>query len=60
VGGGSAQVLRLDPATGHASPVGKLPEPIADAAAVDLGCRLVVVGGGTRGVFDIDFSSGSR
>jgi hypothetical protein len=36
---------QIDPATGSVSATGKLPHPLADAAAVTLGKQIVILGG---------------
>jgi N-acetylneuraminic acid mutarotase len=41
----SNQILRFDPASGTATPVGTLPTPRSDAAAVVIGDRGYLVGG---------------
>jgi hypothetical protein len=51
VGGANAaghpldRILRIDPASGSVIPVGRLPSPLADAAAVTVQGRIVVLGG---------------
>jgi hypothetical protein len=44
-------VLGIDPRSGHVRVVGRLPVSLTDPAAVTLGGRIVVVGGGTSAVY---------
>jgi hypothetical protein len=54
-GGGQASsvdsIVRVDPATGHAAPAGKLSEPLSDLGAVALNGRAYLVGGYTGTLF---------
>ena len=50
-GGGSRQVLAIDPARGRVTPVAKLPQALADPAAVAQAGRVLVLGGGTNAVY---------
>jgi hypothetical protein len=46
-------VLRIDPLGGNVSRVAGLPQRLADANAVSVSGRIVVLGGGTNGVFEL-------
>jgi hypothetical protein len=39
----SAEVVRIDPATGRSRPAGRMPKPLAGGAAVRAGTRTIVV-----------------
>ena len=51
VGGGSRQVLAIDPARGSVTPVANLPQALTDPAAVAQAGRVLVLGGGTNAVY---------
>ena len=53
VGGGSARVLSIDPRRGTVTTVARLPEALADPAAVSLHGRVFVLGGGTNAVYEL-------
>jgi Kelch motif protein len=50
---GGSSVLRIAPATGAVSRAATLPQPLTDANAVTSGSRIVVLGGGTKGVWEL-------
>ncbi len=45
-------ILRIDASAGAVTLAGRLPVPLADAAAVSLGTSVVVLGGGGRAVYE--------
>ena len=49
-GGQTDAIQRFDPATGHTTVVGHLPEPLGHASALVVGGRLLVAGGVSAGV----------
>ena len=51
VGGGSRDVLAIDPFTGHVKKAATLPQPLTDPSAVSLGATAVILGGGTNAVY---------
>jgi hypothetical protein len=46
-GGPLDRILRIDPVSGAVAVAGHLPQPLADAAAVTVGRRVIVLGGTT-------------
>jgi N-acetylneuraminic acid mutarotase len=44
-----AQILAIDPQTGRARRVGRLPRPLSDAAVVAAGDHILVAGGRSGG-----------
>jgi outer membrane protein assembly factor BamB len=48
---GGRSVLRISPDTGAVARVATLPQPLSDPNAVTIGRRIVVLGGGTNGVY---------
>jgi outer membrane protein assembly factor BamB len=62
-GASAGGVFRLDPRTGALSPVGSVPSAFHDAAAAELGGRILVFGGGSSSGTDlvqsVDVASGS-
>jgi hypothetical protein len=53
VGGGSKQVLSIDPATGTTRAVANLPQALSDPAAVAQHGKVIVLGGGTSAVYSL-------
>jgi hypothetical protein len=44
-------VLAIDPASGKATVVARLPASLSDPTATTIGNRIVIAGGGTNGVW---------
>ena len=53
VGGGSSRILAIDPRSGKVTVGGRLPQALADPAAVALDGRVYVLGGGSNAVYEL-------